>query len=47
MRGEKFDFLQPVTLKFGAVLPYQLYRIVPESKARAGVGVSASPRKNP
>jgi hypothetical protein len=30
LRGEKFDFLEPVTLKFAGTLPYDLYRIVPE-----------------
>jgi len=31
LRGEKFAFLEPVTLKFPGTLPYQVYRIVPES----------------
>lgn len=30
LRGEKFDFLEPVTLKYSGTLPYQLYRITPE-----------------
>jgi hypothetical protein len=29
MRGEKFAFLTPVTLRFEGTLPYQLYRIAP------------------
>jgi hypothetical protein len=35
MRGETFDFLEPVTLKFAGILPYQLYRIVPPEGASA------------
>ncbi|MBO9580657.1 MAG: hypothetical protein J7498_07170 [Sphingobium sp.] len=33
LRGEKFDFLKPVTLKFEGTLPYDLYRIAPKDKA--------------
>ena len=33
LRGEKFDFLEPVTLKFSGTLPYDLYRIEPDSAA--------------
>jgi hypothetical protein len=43
MRKEKFDFLEPVPLDYPAPLPYQLYRIAPETEAAA----IASPRKNP
>ena len=34
LRGETFDFLTPVKLNFPAELPYVLYRIEPEKKAR-------------
>jgi hypothetical protein len=30
-RGETFDFLEPVTLRFSGTLPYRLYRIAPDS----------------
>jgi hypothetical protein len=30
LRGEKFDFLQPVPLEYEGTLPYQLYRIIPQ-----------------
>ena len=35
LRGEKFDFLEPVVLDYSGTLPYTLYRIVPEKPAAA------------
>lgn len=34
LRGEKFGFLEPVTLKFKGTLPYDLYRIAPETPSK-------------
>lgn len=41
-RGETFDFLSPVTLKFPAELPYRLYRIEPMDKATPPRSASGS-----
>jgi hypothetical protein len=38
MRGERFEFLEPVHIKFDGTLPYQLYRIVPASPRSAPGG---------